>query len=136
MENKNVIADAGFLVALFPLVDENHEWAVSQAKANPPPWATFEAVLSEADHLLKPHACSQLRLACRRGALKIRGLNPGGIERVLDLMEKYSDTPLSIADACVVRLSELEERSLVLTTDSDFRVYRRFGRRVIPSQIP
>ncbi len=131
-----MIADAGFLVALFSSNDTNHAWAVAQAQRNPPPWKSCEAVLSEADHLLKPHACQQLRSACRRGALEVVGLDEEGVVRILDLMDKYSDTPMSIADACVVRLSELAEKSLVLTTDSDFKIYRRFGRRVIPHQSP
>ena len=136
MGSSSVIADAGFLVALFSGNDMNHGWAIAEAQANPPPWLTCEAVLSEADHLLKPHGCNQLRAACRRGALEVEGLGSEGVVRILDLMDKYSDTPMSIADACVVRLSELAEKTLVLTTDSDFKIYRRFGRRVIPHQFP
>jgi len=48
-------------------------------------------------------------------------------------MDKYAGTPMIVADACVVCLSELQKQVLVLTVDSDFRIYRRFGRRVIPS---
>ncbi len=130
------IADAGFLVALLSADDANHAWASSEAKLSSPPWVTCESVLSEADHLLKPHGCHQLREACRRGALIIEGMDQESLNHVLDLMDKYADTPMSIADACVVRLSELQERSLVLTVDSDFKIYRRFGRRVIPVRMP
>jgi len=39
---------------------------------------------------------------------------------------------MSLADACLVRLAELTERSAVFTTDCDFTVYRKHGRRKIP----
>ena len=55
---------------------------------------------------------------------------------VLDLLEKYADIPMSIADACLVRLTEILPDPLLLTTDSDFKIYRRLGRRVIPTRMP
>jgi hypothetical protein len=66
-----VIVDASFLVALWRKNDQNHPWAIQQAQLHPPPWITCESVLSEADHLLAPEGCATLRLACRRGALRI-----------------------------------------------------------------
>jgi predicted nucleic acid-binding protein len=55
---------------------------------------------------------------------------------VLNLLEKYADVPMSIADACLVRLTEILPAPLLLTTDSDFRIYRRLGKRVIPTRMP
>jgi hypothetical protein len=43
---------------------------------------------------------------------------------------------MSIADACLVRLTEILPDSLLLTTDSDFKIYRRLGRRAIPTRMP
>jgi hypothetical protein len=57
-------------------------------------------------------------------------------EPVLALMEKYSDVPMSLADACLVRMTEIVAEPIVLTTDSDFRLYRRHSRQVIPSVMP
>ena len=51
-------------------------------------------------------------------------------------MDKYADIPMSVADACLVRLTEILPEPLVLTTDSDFTIYRRFGRRRIPVRMP
>ena len=51
-------------------------------------------------------------------------------------MKKYVDVPMSFADACLVRMSEVFSDPMILTTDSDFRVYRRHGRQVIPCAIP
>jgi predicted nucleic acid-binding protein len=43
---------------------------------------------------------------------------------------------MSLADACLVRLSELHRDSTVFTLDSDFRIYRRHGNKVIPVLMP
>ena len=51
-------------------------------------------------------------------------------------MQKYAAQPMSLADACLVRMSETLSDPLVLTTDSDFRVYRRHSRQVVPCVIP
>ena len=58
------------------------------------------------------------------------------IEAVLKLLQKYSDVPMSLADACLVRMSEVFSDPLLLTTDSDFRVYRRHSRQMIPCLLP
>jgi predicted nucleic acid-binding protein len=52
------------------------------------------------------------------------------------LMRKYADVPMSLADACLVRLAEVTIHSTVLTLDRDFKVYRKHGRQVIPLIIP
>ena len=52
------------------------------------------------------------------------------------LMRRYRNQPMSLADACLVRLSELHADSEVLTLDSDFRIYRRHGNRIIPVVLP
>lgn len=135
MEKRSVIVDASFLVALWREKDSKHAWAVREAKLNPPPWFTCESAWSEADHLLSPDGCAGLRAICRNGALIVHSLDSGFVP-VLDLLEKYSDVPMSISDACLVRLSEILPDALVLTTDSDFRIYRRHGRKVIPVRMP
>jgi predicted nucleic acid-binding protein len=57
-------------------------------------------------------------------------------ERVFALMETYADQPMSLADACLVRMSELHEGAAVFTLDRHFRVYRRNRRQVLPVIIP
>ena len=52
------------------------------------------------------------------------------------LMRRYEDTPMSLADACLVRLSELHSDCQVFTLDTHFRRYRRHGRQVIPLLAP
>jgi hypothetical protein len=55
---------------------------------------------------------------------------------VLTLMTKYASVPMSLADACLVRMTEGLADSVVLTTDTDFRVYRRHSRQIVPAIMP
>ena len=52
------------------------------------------------------------------------------------LMTKYADVPMSLADACLVRMAELDGVRAVMTLDGDFLRYRRHGRRLIPVMMP
>jgi uncharacterized protein len=133
---RNVLVDAGFVVALLSSRDAHHDWAVTQASEMPPPWSTCEAVLSEAFHLLGERGAPNLGALLRRRALLIAFTLTENVEPVVKLIEKYSNAPMSLADACVVRMSETLANPIVLTTDEDFRVYRRHSRQVIPCLTP
>jgi len=77
-----------------------------------------------------------LQALLRRGSLRLAFDLGDQLEPVLKLMQKYADVPMSLADACLVRMTEALSDSLVLTTDTDFRVYRRHSRHVVPCLIP
>jgi hypothetical protein len=57
-------------------------------------------------------------------------------EAVRKLMAKYASVPMSLADACLVRMTELPTRAAVVTLDGELRVYRRNGRQVLPVIMP
>src|SRR3977135_1939325 len=128
----SALADAGFLVALLMGTDRKHDWAVSQAERFPPPWKTCEAVLSEAFHLLGANLTPLLIGLLQRNAVICAFRLDDGLVEVLKLMEKYADVPMSFADACLVRMTETLSDPTLLTTDADFRIYRRHSRQVIP----
>lgn len=132
----SVLVDAGFLVALLSRRDRHHAWAAAQSANHPPPWSTCEAALSEAFHVLGARGTPALRALLRRGSLRPAFDLGDQLEPALKLMEKYSDVPMSLADACLVRMSETFSDSLLLTTDTDFRVYRRHSRQVVPCVVP
>lgn len=132
----SILVDAGFLVALLSRRDSNHRWAVETATGHPPLWTTCEAVLSETFHLLGPQHGGVLGALLQRGALACASPCSSDIEGVLRLMDKFSSVPMSLADACLVRMTELTSDVVVLTTDSDFRVYRRNNRQVVPCVTP
>ena len=58
------------------------------------------------------------------------------VEPLRRLLARYRDLSVSLADACLVRLAELEPNPLVLTLDSDFAVYRIHGRKPVPALLP
>lgn len=132
----SVLVDAGFLIALLSRRDRHHPWAAAQSPGLAPPWKTCEAVLSEAFHLLGVRGRPGLTALLRRAAVVPAFDLAEELERVLILMQKYADVPMSLADACLVRMSETLADPVILTTDADFRTYRRHSRQVVPCMTP
>ncbi len=135
---KNVIADKGAIVALIDDSDNFHDWAIEQVRNLLPPFSTCEGVIAEARHLLKAIENGQQTLLAfiEQGFLRIDFSLAAEIAEVEALMQKYRDVPMDLADACLVRMSELIEGSTVFTLDSDFWVYRKSGKKQIPLIIP
>ena len=133
---RSVLVDAGFLVAVLSRRDFHHSWAVQQASENPPPWYTCEAVLSEAHHLLGKRGAPGLRTMLSRRAVVSKFNLDENVEPMVTLLQKYASVPMSLADACLVRMSETLADPVILTTDPDFRIYRRHSRQVVPSILP
>ena len=130
--------DTGPLVAFLNRRDRRHAWARSQLAEIQPPLLTCEAVLSEACFLvrnLEGGAVAVMNLVSS-GAVTVPFQLDGEIGSVAKLLRKYSDVPMSLADACLVRMAEQVADSSVLTLDTDFRVYRKHGRQVIPTILP
>ena len=133
---RNVLVDAGFLVALLSHSDSHHKWAATQALSHAPPWHTCDAVLSEAFHLLGARGAPGLSAMLHRRALIAAFNMDNELEPVLKLLQKYADVPVSLADACLVRMTETLPDPVILTTDSDFRIYRRHSRQMVPRVMP
>ena len=133
-----VIVDTGPIVAFLSRSDRHHAWAVARLSEIAPPLLTCEAVLSEACFLLgKTRAGAGGVLALVQRSL----ISPSfrleeEIAPISRLMERYANVPMSLADACLVRMSEQRSGTAVLTLDSDFRTYRRHGRQAIPLIAP
>jgi predicted nucleic acid-binding protein len=132
----SVIVDASFLVALLSRSESSHRWADAQAKLYVPPWQTCESALSEAFHLLGATNTAKLTALIQRKAVVPAFHLADHAEPVFQLMQKYSNVPISLADACLVRMTEVLPNPILLTTDSDFRVYRRHSRQSIPCVLP
>jgi len=132
----SALVDASFIVALLSRRDAHHGWATAQAPRFPPPWMTCEAGLSEGFHLLGRTGAGSLAALLRRGAIVCDFRFSDNMEPVLKLLQKYADVPMSFADACLVRMTETLNDPVLLTTDADFRIYRRHGRQIIPCLVP
>jgi predicted nucleic acid-binding protein len=135
---KHIIVDTGPLVAYLQANERHHAWTVQQFSNMPPPFLTCEAVLAEACFLIGRCRGDPLDLLdlVERGLIRVAFQLPGEISRLRELMRKYKDVPISLADACLVRMTEHLNDCVVVTLDHDFSIYRRHGRKVIPTCMP
>lgn len=136
---RDVILDAGPLVAFMNDRDRDHRWAREQWDRIESPLLTCEAVVVEACFLarrLGRGGEEGVVSLIRRGVIEPSFRLVDHAEAVLRLMSKYRDVPMSLADACLVRMSELHRDSPVLTLDRGFAIYRRKRRQPIPLLSP
>jgi uncharacterized protein len=133
-----VIVDAGPLVAYFNRRDRWHRWAVDQMAALSPPLVTCEPVITEACFLIQRAGGipADLIQKIAQGMLEVRIDLDKEAAAIRSLMQRYADTPMSLADACLVRLTEQFTDCRLFTLDADFEHYRRNGRQVIPLLFP
>jgi predicted nucleic acid-binding protein len=133
-----IIADTGPLVAYLDRSDRDHAWAKEMFMEITGPLLTCEAVIAEALFLLRRGGIDPdgLLNLIRRGLLVPRFDLAAEIAAIQPLMKSYRNIPMSLADACLVRMSEIHEPAKVMTLDSDFVIYRKSRRRVIPLLCP
>jgi predicted nucleic acid-binding protein len=134
---QQVIIDTGVLVAISNKNDHYHRWAIQQFADIQPPLLTCEAIISEACFLLRDYQQANLLLQwLEKGVLLLPFCLQDEIQSLNELLKKYSDVPMSLADGCLVRLAENFPQSLILTLDSDFKVYRKNGNQLISLIFP
>lgn len=135
---RTVLLDSSALVAALRERDSEHEWARMSFHALTEPVITCDAVLSECFFLLagwsrgKEMLCELLE----DEIIKTDFQACENISHLARLIRRYADTPMSYADACLVRMSELFHDSTIFTMDRDFAIYRRNGRQIIPLIAP
>ncbi|MEO7659588.1 MAG: PIN domain-containing protein [Pyrinomonadaceae bacterium] len=136
--SKIIMLDTGCLVAVLYRRDEFHKWAVTKISKMAAPLLTCEAVIAEACFLTQRMLGSSKPVYdfVESGALKIDFNLSDEFEAVKNLAERYQNVPMSLADACLVRMSEIHENSTVFTTDSDFLIYRQKSNQAIPVILP
>ena len=132
------ILDTGPLVAFLNRRDRFHAWAVAQLDEIEPPLLTCEPVLSEACFLLRhdPAGPAAVLDLVHDDLLRVGLHVPDEIVALRRLVRRYAELPISLADACLIRLAELNAGSVLLTLDSDFKIYRMHGRQVVPTLMP
>jgi predicted nucleic acid-binding protein len=119
-------------VALIHADDRRHASCRDALERIREPLVTVWPVITEAMYLLDFSAEAQDALwrLLERDAVKILSLDAGDVPRMRELMRKYRDLPMDLADAALVRAAERERISRVFTIDRrDFEVYRPRGIR-------
>jgi len=137
---RRVLVDAGPIAALLDRRDTHHDWAKQQLAHLHQPLLTCEGVVSEVFFLLArvrggPSTFAEL---LRHALIRVDSEFSycEHLTEILDNVERYKNVPMSFADACLVRMTEIKRDSLVFTTDRDFLTYRRNGRERIPLIAP
>ena len=135
-----VVLDTGPLVAFINRDDQFHAWTRARFGdlARETELVTCEAVICEAFFLVRhnPAGVEALLAFLEQGEVRLDFALDVNLAAVAALMRKYHDVPMSLADACLVRLSELHDRARGFTLDTDFKLYRRHGRQIIPLVAP
>ena len=136
---KTFLLDTGPIVAYLSANDAHHAWAVAALGQLRPPLLTCEPVLAEAVYLLRGLSGGSARVfeLIQRGAVTVAFRLADELEPVQRVITRYGPSRTDLADACLVRMSEVYADPVVVTIDSQFRdVYRRLGRKTIPTVLP
>lgn len=131
---KNIL-DAGPLIAALNVRDEHHRWACETLERLGPPFYSCPEAMAEAAAMTgRPDAIVEMIHA---GEIILHFDLSDQTAAVLSLLKKYRDCEMDLADACIVRMTELMRDCRVITLDrADFAVYRRNGRELIPMIVP
>ena len=133
-----VLLDTGPLVAYLNANDHRHTWAIEILEGSDLPFLSCEAVIAEACFLLRrDHVSSDaLMRLVDEGVIQIAFELNHEIKAIRELMRRYQSVPMSLADACLVRMSEMYHSAKLVTLDSDFLIYRRDRNAMIPIVMP
>lgn len=133
-----ILVDAGPLVAIVDADDQHHASCVGALKQLRESLGTVWPALTEAMYLLAdlPKAQEALWEMLARSAVQLLPLDLADVPRMRELMRKYADRPMDLADAALIRVAEREGIRRIFTVDrKDFTIYRLHG-RVRPTVIP
>ncbi len=134
-----ILVDAGPLVAFIHKDDRHHLHCVQTLRSVREPLATVWPAFAEAMYLLgfSWEAQDALWEFVHRQVLGLLQLDERDMRRMRQLMAKYRDLPMDLADAALVAIAEREGLRTIFTLDQrDFRVYRpaRIGSfRLLPA---
>lgn len=129
---RGVLVDAGPLVALLDQADPEHEACVATLRTLRDSLITVWPAFTEAMYLLGRSWRGQKALWSRleTQALALAPLDETDAPRMRELMEKYRDLPMDLADAALVRVAERESMTRIFTLDRrHFSIYRPGRRR-------
>jgi len=125
-----ILLDTGVIVALLDRSERFHKQCVEIVTASEAPLVTCEPVITEACYLLRKNSLAVDRVLenVERGEFLVSTQLSLRVRNIRRLVQKYADTPMDFADACLVDLASEIKSGRILTLDSDFQVYR-WGRK-------
>ena len=124
---QQVLLDTGPLVAFLKPQDQFYPWVTAALATIEPPLLTCEAIITEACFLLRNTYAGEeavMSLLADR-YIQIPFCLEAEASAIKELITRYRSVPMSLADACLVRMTEQYDRSAVLTLDGDFQIYRK-----------
>lgn len=138
MSSGVLLLDTGPLVSFLAGESKHASWVHQQWDRVQPPMLTCEPVLTEAAFLLKREGTDPgaIFTLLERKVIRVAMRVDEEQADLRTLMRRYRNRPMSLADACLVRLSELHSGAVVFTLDADFRIYRRHGNKTISLLMP
>ncbi len=125
-----VLVDTGPLVAYLSARERYHHWSIDAFREFEPPLLTCEPVLTEASFIIARNGLPSTRVLepVERGHIRIGLRLDAELGAIRALMRRYENVPMSLADACLVRLAEMTDLP-ICTLDRDFAIYRANRRR-------
>ena len=128
---KNILVDAGPLIALFDKDDKYHNPVIKFLKQFKGQLVTTWPVITEVTHLLSFNVNVQIDFLewLKRDAVTIINLENIHLERIIQLSKKYSDVPMDLADSSLIIISEITNISEIITIDSDYYIYKTKNRK-------
>lgn len=123
---KNILVDAGPLIALFDKDDKYHNSVIKFLKQFNGQLITTWPVITEVTHLLSFNVNVQIDFLewLKREAVTIINLENIHLERIIQLSKKYSDVPMDLADSSLIVIAELINITDIITIDSDYYIYK------------
>ncbi len=123
---KNIIVDAGPLIALFDKDDKYHNSVIKFLKTFDGQFITSWPAITEVTHLLSFNVNVQIDFLewLKRKAVTIVNLENIHLERIIQLSKKYSDVPMDLADSSLIVIAELTNITEIITIDSDYYIYK------------
>ena len=130
---KNIIVDAGPLIALFDKDDKYHNSVIKFLKTFDGQLITSWPVITEVTHLLSFNVNVQIDFLewLKREAVAIVNLENIHLERIIQLSKKYSDVPMDLADSSLIVIAELTNITDIITIDSDYYIYRTKNKKLL-----
>ncbi len=130
---RKMLIDSGPLIALFDKSDHYHPKVFGFLRDFKGELITTWAVITEVSHMLDFNLQVQLDFMqwVERGGLNIAMIEQSELFVMRQMMQKYSNVPMDLADATLMYLSQRDKINHIISIDSDFDIYRTLKKQAL-----